>query len=302
MFCHICGAQIEEGSVFCHECGTKVVYDQSADTEANSKINVRILIGRLAKIVSVIVVVVIISAFIKSGALRNAMDTLEEINREIDNQATGATTMQGMQSFDDNDPDDGMTGYDQIAEDYYGQYQNFDSSLVGRWRSYDGGTLEFSDSGIIASCDFQCWSLKAQKPDIVYWEASNGRVSCSAYFYYDVKYKVWTQFKGEKDEREMINIGGGDSDYKRVSGIYGGGIVGKWVSIWGEVWSYQFDEDGTGMWNGRYPFSWYTYTTDDGNRLNYSLLDSTYFDYSVTGNMLTVFLSDSSRVYTKVGD
>ena len=33
MFCHKCGAQMEEGQVFCHKCGTKVVLAQEPITD-----------------------------------------------------------------------------------------------------------------------------------------------------------------------------------------------------------------------------------------------------------------------------
>lgn len=62
------------------------------------------------------------------------------------------------------------------------------------------------------------------------------------------------------------------------------------------------------MGNERFPITWYAYTIEDGanedrvNVVSYSLLDSTYFDYSVSGNTLTIFLSDSSRTYIKVGN
>ena len=319
MFCHKCGAKINEGSVFCHECGTKVVYEQVADTESNGKTNTRLSLGKPAKIISLISVAVIMLVLVKSGILKNALDTLSDINREVESQITGGTIVQDMQSaadifsldgseetagneFPDYGYDDGTMGYDGLAEDYGGQYQDLDPSLIGRWRSYDGGMLEFSDVGTITSCDFQCWSLKRQKPDLIYWVTSNGRVTCTAFFDNDVEYRIWTQFEGTEDEREMINVGGGNNDYYRVSGTYGGGIVGKWSNAWGGLWSYQFNEDSTGMWNDMYAISWYTYTRDDGtSALKYTIVDSTYFDYTITGDVLTVFLSDSSRIYTKVG-
>lgn len=285
MFCHICGTQIPEDAGFCHNCGTKVVYEDSADAKqvtydsrdkiSSMKDNVN---RKLAKIVFVILAAIIIVVLIRTVISHNS----------------------------DYVSDDDMMEYNEFAEDYeednYEQYPNLDSSLVGRWRSYDGGTLEFSDSGIITFCDFQCWSLKGQEPDLVYWEASNGRVTCSAYFYNDFKYRMWTQFEGEKYEEERLNVGGGDSDYYRISGTHGN-IVGKWVSVWSGWWSYQFNEDGTGMYNERYPITWYTYTKDDGtSMLGYTVVDDTYFDYTITGDTLTVFLSDSSRIYTKVGE
>ena len=91
--------------------------------------------------------------------------------------------------------------------------------------------------------------------------------------------------------------------YQRTTGENGDGIIGKWVSVENSIWSYQFNEDGTGLDNGTRPITWQAYTTDDGaNAVRYSLLDSTYFDYTVEGDSLVVFLSDSSRVYTKVGN
>lgn len=181
----------------------------------------------------------------------------------------------------------------------YGNYVSLDYSLCGRWRSYDGGMLEFDDSGLITSCDFKCWSMIGEKPDRVYWEASNGRVTCSAYIDKDFTYKVYTQSR----ETDLLSISFSDgrrSEYNRKAGTVGDGIVGTWGYSPQTV---QFNADGTGLLNDRYPFTWYEYTTDNGeNAVSRSLLDSTYFDYSITGNTLTVFLSDGSRVYTKVGD
>ena len=187
-------------------------------------------------------------------------------------------------------------------EGNYGTYGNLDSALVGRWRSFDGGTLQFDDNGMISSCDFNCWSLVGDTPDRVYWEADNGRVTCSAYFDEDVTYKIAGPSSGS--EMEYITFSSNSRHrYERASGENGDGIIGKWVSVENSIWSFQFNSDGTGMYNGKYSFTWNTYTVDDGSSaLNYILLDSSFFDYSVSGNALTVFLSDSSRVYTKVGN
>ena len=187
-------------------------------------------------------------------------------------------------------------------EGNYGTYGNLDSALVGRWRSFDGGTLQFDDNGMISSCDFNCWSLVGDTPDRVYWEADNGRVTCSAYFDEDVTYKIAGPSSGS--EIEYITFSSNSRHrYERASGENGDGIIGKWVSVENSIWSYQFNADGTGLDNGTRPITWQAYTTDDGaNAVRYNLLDSTYFDYTVEGDSLVVFLSDSSRVYTKVGN
>ena len=91
--------------------------------------------------------------------------------------------------------------------------------------------------------------------------------------------------------------------YQRTTGENRDGIIGTWTSVENSIWSFQFNVDGTGMYNGRYPITWSAYTADDGaDAVRYSLIDITYFDYTVEGDSLVVFLSDSSRVYTKVGN
>lgn len=188
------------------------------------------------------------------------------------------------------------------SEGNYGTYGNLDSALVGRWRSFDGGTLQFDDNGMISSCDFNCWSLVGENPNRVYWETSNGRVSCSAYFDNSDTYTITSP--SSEPETEYISFSRNRRHmYQRTTGENGDGIIGTWTSVENSIWSFQFNEDGTGMYNGRYPITWSTYTADDGaDAVRYSLIDSTYFDYTVEGDSLVVFLSDSSRVYTKVGN
>lgn len=101
MFCHICGTQIEEGSIFCHKCGTKVVYEQVADTERNGKTNTRLSLEKPAKIIYLISVAAVILVLVKSGILENALDTLSDINREIESQIEGGNIVQDMQSAAD---------------------------------------------------------------------------------------------------------------------------------------------------------------------------------------------------------
>lgn len=185
-----------------------------------------------------------------------------------------------------------------------GGYANLDPALVGRWRSYDGGTLEFDGSGVISSCDFKCWSMSAGKPERICWEAFNGRVTCSAYFDQNITYEISELPDG--GERAIITFPDSNNwslGYQRTSGSTGDGIVGTWTSASNSRWSYRFNEDGTGMESEKYPLTWTADTTDDGaGALSYTLLDSTYFDYTVEGDSLVVFLSDSSRIYTRVGN
>ncbi len=187
-------------------------------------------------------------------------------------------------------------------EGNHGTYGNLDSALVGRWRSFDGGTLQFDDNGMISSCDFNCWSLVGESPNRVYWETSNGRVSCSAYFDNSDTYTITSP--SSEPGTEYISFSRNRRHmYQRTTGENGDGIIGTWTSVENSIWSFQFNVDGTGMYNGRYPITWSAYTADDGaDAVRYSLIDITYFDYTVEGDSLVVFLSDSSRVYTKVGN
>jgi len=104
MFCHKCGAQIAEGAIFCHKCGTQVVY---ADTEPHRAVSEQKIMEsktfskKTYKIIASALAVTILLVLILSGALQNAFDKLIDINREIESQATGSTTVPGIQSAAD---------------------------------------------------------------------------------------------------------------------------------------------------------------------------------------------------------
>ena len=119
-------------------------------------------------------------------------------------------------------------------EGNYGTYGNLDSTLVGRWRSYDGGTLEFTDSGVISACDFNCWSRVGDKPDRVFWESANGRVTCYAYFDEEVTYQIYEP-SGENGAETIVFSDNRTHRYQRKSGTTGDGIVGMWVSVYNTI-------------------------------------------------------------------
>lgn len=102
MFCHKCGTQIAEGAAFCHRCGAKVVHEDITlpipDNKAEivSKANISAI--KTAKLIGAVLVVITMIVLIASGVLKNVFDCLIDVNREIENSATGATTVSGMQS------------------------------------------------------------------------------------------------------------------------------------------------------------------------------------------------------------
>ena len=98
MFCHKCGAQIAEEADFCHKCGTKVIY---GDVELNNTGVANESGKKLHKIIISVLLLIVLLVAILSGAFQNIFDKLIDINREIENQATGATTVPGIQSATD---------------------------------------------------------------------------------------------------------------------------------------------------------------------------------------------------------
>lgn len=105
MFCHKCGTQIAEGAAFCHRCGTKVPQESpitpDSNTEPENKPSSSMFIITLAKFIGLILVGIIVLALIQSGTLQNIWNDLVDINREIENRATGSVTVPGTQSAGD---------------------------------------------------------------------------------------------------------------------------------------------------------------------------------------------------------
>lgn len=192
-----------------------------------------------------------------------------------------------------------------------------DPNLIGRWRAEDGGCLEFDEFGCILSCNFTCWNITDYgrknngAPDRLRWEASNGRVTCYSEFDYNDPYQFTTSYaeNGVTDlheDYEILIVGiksALSAQYIRDDDTpEGSGLVGKWVVDGMPIWGYQFNSDGTGVYNGRFNFVWSTSQTDTNeNRIKYTLFDTASFDYYVSGDILTVFLSDGSITYTRVG-
>ena len=104
MFCHKCGTQIAEGATFCHKCGTQVVYED-IESHKHSVDLKRTTVGdfdrRLPRFIVSVLVIIIMLILVMSGILQDVFRKLEDVNREIHNSATGATTVPWMQSDSD---------------------------------------------------------------------------------------------------------------------------------------------------------------------------------------------------------
>lgn len=84
-----------------------------------------------------------------------------------------------------------------------------------------------------------------------------------------------------------------DGDYYRVK-TGNKDLVGTWTNNTRE---WIFNSDGTGQL-GTNPMTWWATETE----LYYSPVESRAYDYTVSGDTLTIFFNDGAKVYTRVGD
>lgn len=206
---------------------------------------------------------------------------------------------------------DGLPGKTEVSKenplDYEYNQPEMDSELMGRWRSYDGNALTLNDNGTVSDV-FSFWNSLNRNPDSVTWEASNGRLILTAIYNTEYKYALGEgrrRINGEDVITDELNL-----DRSRIpeAGEYGyyyrektgsTDLTGTWIhndsnGLGGNI---EFYADGTGM-IGDNRLTWYA---DEAN-LYYTAEQKAAFDYTVSGDVLTIFFSDGSRVYTKVGN
>lgn len=207
--------------------------------------------------------------------------------------------------------EDGLPGKTEIwkdnAMDSEDNQVELDSKLMGRWRSYDGNALTLNDNGTVSDV-FSFWNSLNRNPDSVTWEASNGRLILTAIYNTEYKYALGEgrrRINGEDVVTDELNL-----DRSRIpeAGEYGyyyrektgsTDLVGTWIhndskGLGGNI---EFYADGTGM-IGDNPLTWYV----DESNLYYTAEQKAAFDYTVSGDVLTIFFSDGSKVYTRVGN
>ena len=200
---------------------------------------------------------------------------------------------------------------DPIDNDAYldDNYSTLDNDLCGRWRSYDGSALTLESSGY-ATTVFQFWNVLNDKPDSVTWEASNGRLTLYAHHTLGYYWIIGegTRFDTETEELYLKEITSSNTPYSTVptyAGYYQDGdyyrvktgnkdLVGTWTNNTRE---WIFNSDGTGQL-GTNPMTWWATETE----LYYSPVESRAYDYTVSGDTLTIFFNDGAKVYTRVCD
>lgn len=207
--------------------------------------------------------------------------------------------------------EDGLPGKTEIwkdnAMDSEDNQVELDPELMGRWRSYDGNALTLNDNGTVSDV-FSFWNSLNRNPDSVTWEASNGRLILTAIYNTEYKYALGEgrrRINGEDVVTDELNL-----DRSRIPevGEYGyyyrektgsTDLTGTWIhndskGLGGNI---EFYADGTGM-IGDNPLTWYA----DESNLYYTAEQKAAFDYTVSGDALTIFFSDGSKIYTRVGN
>ena len=189
-------------------------------------------------------------------------------------------------------------------DDYSGDdntyYPNLDSSLVGRWRAYDGGYVEFDEYGN-ADVSFRPHA-SILSPDYITWQVSNGQIVLSSHYSEASRWKLT-----ERGSMQYLTIS--RTTYTRSESDTS--LVGTWDEIGDRYRTADaliLFSDGTGTiskvvssatWEREtVPISWWT---DDTNFYSEWTILSGY-DYTVSGDMLTLYFSNGSQVYTKVGN
>lgn len=183
-----------------------------------------------------------------------------------------------------------------------------DKSLYGRWRADDGTIIELSNDGSAQT------NLKIQpfwafgKSAAPIWSVSNGQLNLITSYDVETRYE-YTQGDSNDDWshdelffRDLNN--GGSLKYYRLDGTKGDDIIGEWVA--GSDGNnpstkpyFVFNKNGTGtLARGTVPCTWEA--DDEYFYMSYDLIST--FDYYVQGDLLQLYFSDGSRMFTRVSN
>lgn len=310
MFCSKCGSELTEGAVFCQNCGEKVInnnivqqasaplpspnvqqqpYTVPSYVEKRNKYNksatrVAVIACGISGAVLVMLIFVSIIGVIVSTLGQGSSSDLSQAKDEDSHMVTSTT--------------------EQDEDFYVDEFTiELDSELCGRWRTYEGDALALDEYGNVSTV-FSFWGSWNRDPDYVTWEASNGYLTLNAHYSLQKRWKIVTgRFIGygvAEDTYELF-FRDGDIPENSMTGEYfrfqdgDEGLVGVWTprALSGTL---ILNEDGTGMIGDNLLIWW-----ADETILYYYPVVSKSYDYTVSGDTLTIFFSDGSRTYTRVG-
>lgn len=301
MFCSKCGTELIEGAAFCQKCGAKAIMNNTVQQEPvpslspNAQQQPHTIPSNMVKrnqYNKSSTRVALIACCI-SGAVLAMLIFVSVVGGIV------STLVQGSSS-DRSQAED---------EDFYvvtsaTEPDILDSELYGRWRTYEGDALALDEYGNVTTV-FSFWGSWNRDPDYVTWEASNGCLILNAHYSIQKRWKVITgtqHVSGVAEATYELFFRDGDIPENLTAGEYyrfqsgDEGLVGVWTprALSGGL---ILNEDGTGM-IGDNLLTWWA----DETILYYYPVVSKSYDYTVSGDILTIFFSDGSRTYTRVGD
>lgn len=200
--------------------------------------------------------------------------------------------------MDDGDWDDSEIDWEDndalLSQNEY--YRDSDPDLFGRWRSSDGKAIEFYEGGS-GSMSFRLWSQdQLGTCDYTLWRANNGHLTLEPHFSYQMNYEYTP--KSEENPHDSLSVS--PWEFYRVAGTEGDGMIGSWAlgSTASDHTSLALYEDGTGYWYGHDAYYWDANDTS----LERCISLQAGCDYYVAGDMLELFFSDGSMLFTRVGN
>jgi hypothetical protein len=188
----------------------------------------------------------------------------------------------------------------ELATSYVSPEPTIDPELAGgRWVADNGNRIELYDSGIgttnLSLWDYTpgstIWTMGSNRE--IEWQAENGLLVLAYRTVTQVEYRL---------SNGVLSFTGATVSYSRGDGNTTSDLTGRWMPTTGGGGGIIFNSDGTGYDNSSLlydsgDFTWYI----ENNTLVREYVFAYQWDYTVTGNYLTLFGTESSTTYTRVG-